>query len=410
MPRRTETEGLSRRDWLAAGAAAGIGGVASAKAPGSLSEDIHTFVALGEHRTGTPGEAATAAWLTRRLGALGYGVHAGRFPVRTLLDPDGALAVEGLAPVRAWPQWLIPDAAAGRQLEGPLSLTAAPGAIQVIAQPFPADAYWRSAQQQAAAAARAAGAAALVIAMDEPTGAIYACNQDSDAPLPLPVATVARPDLAHLAAATRDGVRGRLSLSGVAASREGIWLRGVRAGPRPVVVSTPLTGWFTCGAERGPGIALWLRLAATQARAGRPAILLGTGGHELGHRGMRAALKAGLPAPDAVAGWVHLGAGIGATAMDAKFGRPSPRGVTIAPALRPLLEAELDASAWPRRPPGPGAPGEAGDVIDAGYGARFVGLAGTFPGFHTRSDDGAAVDAAKLEAIGAALDRLVLAL
>lgn len=408
MPTRNKTKGLSRRAWLAAGAAAGMTGVAAAKTP--LTDDIRAFVALGEHRTGTPGEAATAAWLTRRLGALGYALHEGRFGVRTLLDPEGSLAVEGLAPIRAWPQWLIPEPAEGRMLEGPLSLTAAPAEIQVLDHPFPPDAYWRPAQQKVAGAAHAAGALALVMAIDEPTDAIYACNQEADAPLPLPVATVSRSDLARLVIAAREARRGRLMLSGVAAEKQGLWLRGVRAGPQPVVISTPLTGWFTCGAERGPGIALWLRLAATLARAGRPAILLGTGGHELGHRGMRAALKAGLPPPDAVAGWVHLGAGIGATALDAKFGRPSPRGVTIAPALRPLLENGLDAIAWPRRPPGPGAPGEAGDVIDAGYGARFVGLAGTFPGFHTRSDDGSAVDAARLEAIGATLDRLVLAL
>ena len=35
----------------------------------------------------------------------------------------------------------------------------------------------------------------------------------------------------------------------------------IERGPRWIVVSTPYSGWFTCGGERGAGIAIWRALA-----------------------------------------------------------------------------------------------------------------------------------------------------
>ncbi len=76
----------------------------------------------------------------------------------------------------------------------------------------------------------------------------------------------------------------------------------------PVVVTTPLTGWFACAGERGTGIAIALELAATLARD-LPVVLVGTTGHELEHLGARSFLAGHPLSPRAV---IHLGAGLAA--------------------------------------------------------------------------------------------------
>lgn len=60
------------------------------------------------------------------------------------------------------------------------------------------------------------------------------------------------------------------------------------------VVSTPISGWFHCAAERGPGIAIWISLLEMATT----------------HRNVQWLPNA--PKPTDVALWVHLGAGLAA--------------------------------------------------------------------------------------------------
>ena len=371
-----------------------------------LAADVGAFLKFGVHRCGAPGERATAQWLAGRLGALGYQVTTQAFPVRTYVDPSGSL-IAGDLKTDAFPQWRAPAAALGRPVTGPLRplSQATPGCIAVAEKLLPAGAYWTR-QQDLALAAHAAGAAALVIGFDEPTDQIFTCNQESDTELPLPVAEVRKS--AQAAALAKVGDQATLLLKGTLTDTHGLYIAAHKPGEgEAIVLSTPLTGWFTCGAERGPGIALMLKLARDLATTKRPVWLLATGAHELGHRGMRLALKAQpLPAPEATAVWVHLGAGIAAEALDAPYGLHSQHALTIAADLEPKVGSLFPAARWMRVPPKPDAPGEGGDVIAAGY-TRIVGMAGGFPGFHTPNDDGSAIDFTKLAAIGDGLSRFL---
>lgn len=85
-----------------------------------------------------------------------------------------------------------------------------------------------------------------------------------------------------------------------------------------LVLSTPLSGWHTCGGERGPGVALLLSMARLFAAGGLPGVsevvLFGNSGHEIGSLGAEhtlavSAQRMGLN-PDNVAVWVSLGASI----------------------------------------------------------------------------------------------------
>src|SRR5258705_2382187 len=83
------------------------------------------------------------------------------------------------------------------------------------------------------------------------------------------------------------------------------------AGKGPVIVaSTPMTGWYSCVCERGPGIANFLALARTVAAEKLPGnfVFVATAGHEIGHGGMELFLKQGAPPPQDTLGWVQFGA------------------------------------------------------------------------------------------------------
>lgn len=91
-------------------------------------------------------------------------------------------------------------------------------------------------------------------------------------------------------------------------------LKGTDPTLAPLVVITPRSGWYTCGSERGAGIACWLEIIRGMAttRTRRSVLFVATSGHELGHLGIDAfiARHAGI-VQNAIA-WLHLGANIGA--------------------------------------------------------------------------------------------------
>ncbi|MCH8061860.1 MAG: hypothetical protein IH861_05095 [Chloroflexi bacterium] len=75
---------------------------------------------------------------------------------------------------------------------------------------------------------------------------------------------------------------------------------------RPVVVTTPISGWFHCAGERGTGIAISLELAKSLARS-YPVMVVGATGHELDYLGAKRYLEASPLPPAAV---IHLGASV----------------------------------------------------------------------------------------------------
>jgi hypothetical protein len=375
-----------------------------------LPDDVKTFVGFGEHRAGTPQETATAIWFQHRLEGLSYEAELQTFPIRTILEPGGSITV-GNATVNGFPQWPPPAAALGNMITAPfLPLDAGPDepSIRIMTQPAPLSGNWSAAQDALVADAVAKGALALVLAPGDPTGDLYVSNQHNSAPFPIPVLLIARRDLAQLAPhAAQRGAPARLTLTGAMTDTNAINVIARKPGHgRTLVLSTPLTGWFHCGAERGPGIAVLLRMAAIFARSPRPVLVLGTGSHEIGDYGMEHLLAHGAPPPDEVACWMHFGASLAATKLDTKSGTVSPKVMIgtetsqtwVRAALSPQVPIYLNGSA--------ASPGEAGQVLGARH-TRFAGLIGTFPGFHTPTDRGEAIDFELLEKIADASASLI---
>jgi hypothetical protein len=380
-----------------------------------LANDVATFVKFGHHRVGTQVDRDTAGWLKSRLEQLGFVTQLDRFPVKTLLSPEAVLRANNLT-IEAFPQWLPPKASLGTKLTAPFlplesisEFNTSKPSIRFVPKAIAFTANWIPKLDALVHEAKSKGAIALIIAIDSSSKGMFVCNQHSQDHLPIPVVLVAPSDLTKLAAIPENQPsNGELTINGQPATAEGINVIGEKPGVgQKLVLSTPLTGWFHCGAERGPGIALWLRMAALLTTIKNPVVMLGTGSHEVGHLGMEHALTHGAPRPDEVALWVHFGASLGATKLDAQFNTKSAQALVGTKISEIKAKAAL-GSLLPLYVNGqPSTLGEAGQVIGAGH-ERFIGMSGIFPGFHTPEDLGQAIDYATLERIAQASAEMIL--
>ncbi len=93
-------------------------------------------------------------------------------------------------------------------------------------------------------------------------------------------------------------------------------------GLQPLVITTPIGGWFTAAGERGTGIAIALELAAHYARE-MPVIFIATTGNELEFNGLKSLIKWGYKVDPY--GAIHVGAAVAAGTK-----KPGDRTLTLA--------------------------------------------------------------------------------
>jgi hypothetical protein len=152
----------------------------------------------------------------------------------------------------------------------------------------------------------------------------------------------------------------------------------------PIVVTTPLTGWFDCAAERATGLAVALQLA-TDLSAQHPVLFVGNTGHELYNYGARKYLAEEFDlTPRAV---FHLGSALAASRLqpDATlalgprnaFGQPA--NATVPHLVDDLKAASIGVGAkWP---------GEGQVWHDRlGDDVPLLSIAGNFREFHSPDD------------------------
>ena len=110
-------------------------------------------------------------------------------------------------------------------------------------------------------------------------------------------------------------------------------------GDSPLIIATPLSGWFNCAGERGTGIAVTLEIAKRLADS-TPVLVVGTTGHELVDLGLQRLLGSRDFTPRAV---LHVGACI--AAMDAPGVLSMMRRCTtsVGSESTPALTSVLDA-------------------------------------------------------------------
>ena len=277
----------------------------------ALYADVLAYVALGEHRTGTPGDDATTVWMERALKAAGYAVERQGFdyPVFDLVRSDMSL---GGRTIEGFPYW-TPGTTPAAGVSGPLSLGGGPGTIMLVDLPMGSGVGLDAPPPKPILDAVAARPAAVVAITESALGVMSALNRNPKAPpWPVPILLVAGAEAAALKAAATAGETATVRLVGTTTTRKAENVIGRRARPgKHVVVSTPKSGWLRCAGERGSGIAIWLGLARwLAATSDHNLTVVAASGHEFDGYGGDQFTEHLAPKPAETKLWVAIGANV----------------------------------------------------------------------------------------------------
>ena len=369
---------------------------------------IRAYERLGIHRTGWGADDAAAHWLAEELAAVGIEAQVEEFEFPQLHIRRAELRLGD----RAIPG--VPLYDAGTTPREGVSAPLAHAPDGVLEGSGPAIAVWElpeadtrrltPAVYETLESLAAAGAIGVVMVMGDEHGAPVLRNAERpDDPLSLPVLQVAPKDIG-------EGLAGEATLLIDAERRPGTALNvaaeiaGTNPSLAPVVLMTPKSGWYTCAAERGGGLAIWLAVAeaVSQHPAERTLKLIASSGHELHHYGLDAWLDGptGVPAQDAHV-WIHLGASIGAKRGIGRVGAADEE-------LMALAQQALTEHGIEREPMAVGFSGygEARNIAERN--GRYISLLGGHPYFHSPNDVfEKAVDVESLVAHALAVSRVV---
>ena len=258
----------------------------------SLYSIVEEYASLGDHRTGTQVDHDTTDWFCDQLEQVGARVETSGFALdiyraewRLVIDaeevPSIPLFYEGVGSVRT--------SSVSRAVLEVQSYDAVfrdlPGIIE---------------------AARKASNEALVISTVCPNNSIYAINRKPELGSGLPVLLVPGRLSGQLADAPIELELDARIEAGQSCNTIGHF--GNTNQP-PIVVTTPLSGWFRCAGERGTGIAVALSVAQSLAELA-PVMLVATSGHELYYEGAWQYIKTVEQSPQLV---VHVGASVAAS-------------------------------------------------------------------------------------------------
>ena len=426
---------MNRRELItSAGAIAFTACAPSAPAPAAaadpfdgatLMKDVEAYVGFGTHRTGSPGDRATSDWFAEHFRAHGYKVEQTDV---TCPNADtevaklriGEEAFDGFAQP---PQVFTPEGGLTAPLvwwnpDQPMLVKDSHAIVHVPRQPgavSPGAAY-----RDAIAKCSAAGARAVIALMSGPSGEVVAINTPLSLKPTIPILQIGEKERSRFEAAIASGAPGRLIMEGPGGERTGVNTVATRGkdGDPWVIISTPQSGWFTCGGERGPGIAMSRALAAWAATQTFPVrwLFIATSGHEWVDAGAEIFHHAQAPGPDNTLLWYHLGARFGARAYtetaNGLVAQDSPnltRTLMATPDLIPLCE-----SAFAGQPvienPAPADPaaalGEYRLVLAEGY-PSCAGFWGGNAHFHTPIDDASTTTAEIMAPIARAIAEVI---
>ena len=381
-----------------------------------IEQDVRSWDAIDEHRTGTAGDAATSAWLAEQIHQAGALAEVDWFPFTRRVPgvcqvSDGEHRSDGLPLFdgASTPDQGVTGAAV--LLENPATLDGDASPIGVtLFGPTLRDPGARTLEE-----ARHKGGYSAIIAIAAGNQALPGLSvQNAEAfsdPFGPPVLQVATSERDWLLAAASAGahlsVHAELTDEETRASNVQCRIDGLRTELAPLVIMTPKSAWWTCTAERAGGIALWLNMIRYFAAAPpeRTVIFTANTGHELGHVGLDHYLEEN---PDLVAGahaWVHLGANF--ATRDAAVLYQASSQALMRDGLAALTSrgiSEINTTPVGNRPLG-----EARNVFDGG--GAYISLIGANPWFHHPDDRWpVSVDLDKLERISEAVLQMAVTL
>jgi len=294
----------------------------------SLYHDVVTYTQFGEHRTATEVDLRTSAWIAEQLEAADLETNFHNFTTRQFFVREACLVVGGKR-LECFPMW--PPVGTGTQpIRAPLVVadeyeSRKKGKILLLRLPYEyevspgSDANSKKRLRDiilsAIPKAVNAGVSAVVAITEGPAKEIITFNfPEWLDPWPVPVVLVGSRDAQVLTVAAERSDEISLLVDGTeepqAETRNVIG--SLSRGKDTIVITTPHSGWFRCGGERGPGLALFLGLARWVAqRQPHVSYLFNSNtGHELACLGMREFIKENAPPVEQVLCWIFLGKNI----------------------------------------------------------------------------------------------------
>ena len=349
---------------------------------------VRQYDAQGEHRTATAGDSASATWLlelARRAGAT-----AGLEPFALQrVDPLACHAtIEGRR-VDGVPLFdaAFTDARGITGRIGPLGSDAEIGLAESepsrLAEPGP------SRRRAVLADVRASRHRAVVLVTRGSRPGLSLLNAPAFLePSGPPTLQVSSAEAEWLGAAARSRATMTVVVQAQRTDAQGANVTAMIAGTdltqRPLVVSTPRSGWWRCAAERGGGLACWVEVMRTLAQQSpsprRTCLFVAFSGHEIGWLGMRDYLSRRAELPRVAHLWLHFGANIGAARQPNMVNASDDALEQWAASAMAGERLPLDA----RAPRGSTPFGEAAFVHRAG--GRYVALVCDNERFHSPDD------------------------
>ncbi len=282
-----------------------------------LFSTVEKYVSLGEHRTATTADNATSEWLGKELSDIGYEVKFTEFSFKQFFLKEASVTgEENSRKYKAFPLWYVNDNIS-LTVEGILvndtdNVVDVRDKIVLLNFSF-------GEQGQSAGQIRKrledlieAGARSIIGYKENDAGEIVAFNAPkAGKPWKAPIVIVSPGDAKLLDASIGKAVKVDISGDFEEVTAKNVY-GTIGDGDQYIVVSTPISGWFTCGGERGPGVAVWLALARWAATEKLPYkfVFTGNSGHELGFWGADEFLEHDAPPTDKTKLWIHLGAGL----------------------------------------------------------------------------------------------------
>jgi len=341
----------------------------------------------GDHRTGTRVDLLSAKWLAREVRRNGLQPALEAFPLDRVDPIVATLSVKdrrllGLPLFDGG--FTGPEGVAGKLV--PLA-EAGPGDIALAELRPNAAGAGAVGEARRRTGANALPAMVCATRLEQPTG-LSPSNADSfPSSYGPPVLQVGWEHMEFLQACARnrDEVRLVAHVRRTPAEAVNVTARIAGSDPKlaPLMVMTPRSGWYACGSERGGGIVCWLELMRRIRKpAARDVWFVATSGHELGHLGINNYIERRPGVVTRAAGWLHLGANLGAAAggnivqaSDDEFEAKLAKGLTS-------KNLKIDV----RVPRGRVPSGEA-EAVHKG-GGRYVSAIGRSAWFHHPGDKG----------------------
>ena len=342
---------------------------------------IRAYEEMGDHRTGREADNTTTWWMIEELRKVGVDADRQTWRFPRVEIHDASIRFGG---------WDIPAVPTydcrftdHRGITGVLRRDNGPG---IVVWEFAHDDQQRMAAgiYSSFGLARQDGADGVILVMGDPDGNPVLRNAEFPLnPIELPVLQVAPMNAGPLldalgAEATMivDGGRVDAPADNVVAT-----IPGTDPDAEPVTLMTPKSGWYTCAAERGGGIAIWMEIAGrVAANPGRRTLnMVASSGHELHHLGLEHYIEQLGDAAHDVHAWMHLGASIGSRNGQAGYAASDDELFSVA-------TDALNAQSLQRRafPVGNAGYGEARNIGE--IDGRFVSFLGGHPYFHSPQD------------------------